>query len=311
MASKFVFLLTLASGAHFLTAADSAQRWAVVAAHASTTANAKVEDRLTDELTAQLTGQPGVLLIDRASIDKVLKEQNFQQSDRSSADTAARIGKLLGVDHMVIVQVYDFTYSANTEQSSGATRTTGTIVLRANAKMVETETAVIRTQPSSSFQESVPISESKQGGQPIRLGGFTIPGGGATKKGGDPKVIEDNERVKATTAVAKDLAGKLSYVNAAAPSAPVAPRSVNAVVAGIANGAVYINQGSATGVKAGDRFQIVREVPLGFDNPTTKKPMTEKKVVCILTIAAASEDSASGGCDGGIPQREDIAASIR
>jgi hypothetical protein len=83
------------------------------------------------------------------------------------------------------------------------------------------------------------------------------------------------------------------------------------MVAGIANGSVYINQGTAAGVKAGDRFQIVREVPLGFDDPATRKPVTEKKAVCVLTVAAASDGGAFGSCEGGIPQREDIATPLR
>jgi hypothetical protein len=271
---------------------------------------------LTDDLTAQLTGLPGVALIDRASIDKILKEQNFQNSDRSSADTAIRIGKLLGVGQMVLVQVYDASYSTHTEQSDSTTRTTGTVVLRANARMIDVETAVIQAQPTSAFQESVPVSETSKS-QGFHYGVLQVPARqkskGGDPKGGDPKVIEDNEWAKASDTVAKDLAGKLAAALPATPAVSAAPpaKMESPLVAGIVNGAIYINRGSTAGIKAGDKFQITREVSLGLTDPATGKPLVQKQRVCVLTIANADESVASGTCQGGLPQSKDVAEPLR
>src|SRR5215471_2959115 len=121
MQAKFVILPALGLIANsFVSGQPAQQRWAIIAAHGpaanSNPGIANAEARVTDDLTAQLTGLPGVALIDRASIDKVLKEQNFQNSDRSSADTAVRIGKLLGVGQMVLVQVFDYSYTTHPDQ---------------------------------------------------------------------------------------------------------------------------------------------------------------------------------------------------
>ena len=121
---------------------------------------ALVESQLADNLTARLAGRPGITLVDRASIDQIIKEQNFQNSDRSSPDTAARIGKLLGVGQIVLVQVVDGSYTQHNETSGSTTQTIGTVVLRANARLIDVETAVILAEPTSSFQDEVSSARS-------------------------------------------------------------------------------------------------------------------------------------------------------
>ena len=289
-------------------ALGQARRLAIVEGNGSLArsnpAFATAESRVTDDLTAKLTGQPGLTLVDRASVDKILKEQNFQNSDRSSSDTAVRIGKLLGVGQIVLVNVYDASYTTHQEGSGGSTRTTGTVVLRANARMIDVETGVILAQPTSSFQDSAVVSETSKS-QGFRYGMINVP---AKQKssGGDPRVIEDNEWAKAGDAVTSDLAAKLSGGVSSAP----APKLASALVAGIANGSVYINQGSTAGVKAGDKFQVIREVSVGLTDPSTGKPIVQKQRVCVLTIVDAQETSASGTCQGGLPQSKDVAEPL-
>jgi hypothetical protein len=310
MQAKFVILPALGLIANsFVSGQPAQQRWAIIAAHGpaanSNPGIANAEARVTDDLTAQLTGLPGVALIDRASIDKVLKEQNFQNSDRSSADTAVRIGKLLGVGQMVLVQVFDYSYTTHPDQSGGKTRTMGTIVLRANARMIDVETGVIRAQPSAAYQDSVEISETTKS-QGFQFGTIRVPPK-QTTHGGDPKVIADNEWAKADNAVVKDLAAKLS----GSIPPPPARKLESALVAGIVNGAVFINRGSTIGIKAGDRFQIIRDVNVGLNDPETGKPMLQKQRVCVLTIERAEESNASGSCQGGLPQAKDVAEPLQ
>jgi hypothetical protein len=266
---------------------------------------ALVESRLTDELTAKLAGRPGLTLVDRASIDRILKEQNFQNSDRSSADTAVRIGKLLGVGQMLLVQVVNASYTQHQEGSGNTVQTIGTVALRANARMVDVETGVILSEPVSSFQDSVQVSETQKS-QGFQFGTMRVPP--KTKvTGGDPKVIQDNEWDKAVDAVTADLATKMTTSIASAPVAAMAPP----LVAGIANGAVYINEGANAGIKAGDRFQVIRSVSVGLNDPTTGQPMVQKQSVCVLTITTVNDANASGSCDGGLPQSKDVAQPMK
>ncbi len=320
MKTRLAFFVVLQLVTVVGLSAQQAQRWAIVAARSTASsqnpATAAEEDRVTDELTAQMTGTPGVVLVDRASIDKVIKEQNSQNSDRFAADTAVRIGKLLGVSQIVLVQVYDFSPGSHQEQSGTTTRVTGSMILRVNARMIDVETAVIRAQPSAVFEESFPISESSQSqGVTLPLGGLgrglSIPPR-KSQSGGDPNIIMNHEKDKATTAVVRELAAKLSGgVSGVAGPIAAAPGFQSALVAGITNGAVYINRGSIAGVVTGGRYQVTRDVSLGLNDPETNKPMTQKQRVCVLTISTATDTIASGTCDGGIPQPRDVVEPIR
>jgi copper chaperone CopZ len=309
MKSRFILILALTAVVGPSILGQPMRRWAVIAAHGpaanSNQGIAQAEARLTDDVTTQLTGVPGVTLIDRASVDRILKEQNFQNSDRSSAETAARIGKLLGVGQIVMVQVSDATYSMHNEQARFKTKTFGTVVLRARARIIDVETGIIQAQPSSAFEESVLISEKSNSQSPIIFGGIRIPQG-QSAGGGDPKVVQNDEWAKASDTVAKDLATKLT----SSMPAPSVPKMEPPLVAGIASGAVYINRGSTVGIKAGDRFQVTRQVSLGFNDPATGQPMLKKQRVCVLTIVSADESSSSGTCQGGLPQPKDVAEPL-
>lgn len=291
--------------------ADPARRIAIVEAGGqpanSNQVIAAAESRLADELNSKLAGQPGVNLVDRASVDRIIKEQNAQFSDRFSADAAVRIGKLLGAQQMVLVHVTDASWSQSQQGSNGNSKTQGTVILRANVRLVDVETAVIMMQPSSFFEESVPLSETSHS-QGFQIGAIHVP---ARQKsnGGDAKVIADNEWAKATDSVTKELAAKLSSSIATAPVAQSAPLS--ALVAGIAGGNVYINQGSNTGVKVGEKFQISRMVDIGLKDPATNQPILKKQQVCVLTIVDVQETNASGTCQGGgLPESKDVAGSM-
>ncbi|MFT4111774.1 CsgG/HfaB family protein [Silvibacterium sp.] len=305
MRVRFVAWVWLLVGVCPLLIGQGSRRLAIMEANGSAARGnpgiAAMEARVSDDLNAKLAGQPGITLIDRASVDKLIKEQNFQNSDRSDANTAARIGKLLGVSQVVLVNVYDASYSTHQDGSNGSSKTTGTMVLRANARLIDVETAVILAQPKSEFQDSVVVGETSKS-QGFNFGAIRVP---AKQKssGGDPKVIQDNETAKAVDSVTTDLATQFKAVIASAPK----PKAAPALVAGIANGSVFINEGAGSGIKAGDHFQVTRTVSVGLTDPTTGQPIVRKQKICVLTISDVEDTNASGTCAGGLPQSKDVA----
>src|SRR5438034_2136968 len=46
--------------------------------------------------------------MERAEVDRILSEQNFQQGARADASTAAKLGRLLGVDAIIIGSITQF-----------------------------------------------------------------------------------------------------------------------------------------------------------------------------------------------------------
>src|SRR5215469_12141843 len=149
--------------------AQPARRIAILSANGKF---GQIETLVSDELTGKLAGSNGVSIIDRASIDKILKEQNFQNSDRSSPDTAARIGKLVGAGQIVLIQVPSGSYTGHQETAGDTTKNIGTVVLQANARIIDVETAVILGQPASSFEDSAVVSETvtKKGSNGVHFG---------------------------------------------------------------------------------------------------------------------------------------------
>ena len=265
---------------------------------------ADLENRVSDGLVGKFAGRPGLSVIDRGSIEKIIKEQNFQNSDRSSPDTAVRIGKLAGVAQIVMVQVDAASYTAQAQKSGNTTTATGTVILQAHARMIDVETAAILTQPSSSFEDHAVIATATEH-KAVNFGAYHKPASQSTE-GDDPKVVETKEVSKAVDAVSTDLAGKLSGTLASAP----APKAEPPLVAGIANGSVYINEGSSAGIKVGNRYQVMRKINVGLNDPKTGQPLTKRIQVCELTVNSVDETNASGTCRGGIPQSNDVAVPI-
>lgn len=271
----------------------------------------QVETMVSDQLTGKLAGNGGVTIIDRASIDKILKEQNFQNSDRSSPDTAARIGKLVGAGQIVLLQVPSASYTGHQETSGDTTKNIGTVVLQANARVIDVETAVILGQPASSFEDSAVVSETvtKKGSNGIHFGAIQTRPTPATHTttGSDPKVVENNEWTKAMNAVTTDLAPQLVKVLSGAPG----PKADLPLIAGIANGSVFIDEGSSSGIKTGDRFQVIRKVDTGLKDPRTQQPITQRKAICVLVVTTVDESNSSGTCQGSLPLSGDVAEPLQ
>lgn len=252
------------------------------------------EGRVTDMLNSKLAGQPGVTLVDRASIDKLIREQDLQNSDRSSPETAAKIGSLLGVGQIVIVNVYAGGFTTKAAPGFAKTKVMGTQTLRANVRLLNVESAAILAQPAAEFEDTALVGEFPNF-PPRPPGPLPV----------DP-ALQEKEWNKACEAVTTDLATKVlaAIANAPGPKLPLAS------VAGIANGSVYIDEGSSAGVKSGDSFQIVRQVDTGLVGKDNK-PILDRKKICVLTIANVNETNSSGSCQGGLPQKNDVAEPVK
>jgi len=63
---------------------------------------------ISDLLVQKLVQDGRYSVIERNALDKILSEQNFSNSDRADAATAAKIGKVLGVDAIIIGSITQF-----------------------------------------------------------------------------------------------------------------------------------------------------------------------------------------------------------
>ena len=78
--------------------------------------NVDVGRGVTDFLVTYLVKDGNYSLIERKALDNILAEQNFSNSDRADSSSAAKIGKLLGVDAMIVGSITQF---GNDTKSTG------------------------------------------------------------------------------------------------------------------------------------------------------------------------------------------------
>jgi len=72
--------------------------------------NVDVGKGISDLLVRHLVQDGTYSVIERKAMDKILGEQNFSNSDRADANSAAKIGRILGVDAIIVGSVTQFGY---------------------------------------------------------------------------------------------------------------------------------------------------------------------------------------------------------
>ena len=70
--------------------------------------NVDVGKGITDLLVKYLVQDGTYSVIERKAMDKIIAEQNFSNSDRANPNSAAKLGKLLGVDAMIVGSITQF-----------------------------------------------------------------------------------------------------------------------------------------------------------------------------------------------------------
>src|ERR1017187_745367 len=63
---------------------------------------------ITDLIVDKLVNDGVYSVIERKEIDKIIREQNFSNSDRADPASAAKIARILGVDAMIIGSITQF-----------------------------------------------------------------------------------------------------------------------------------------------------------------------------------------------------------
>jgi curli biogenesis system outer membrane secretion channel CsgG len=73
-----------------------------------------------DQLITRLVEDGKVKVIERNAIDKLLAEQNLSNSDRTDPQTAAKLGRVLGVDAIILGTITRYDYADTTTGGGGA-----------------------------------------------------------------------------------------------------------------------------------------------------------------------------------------------
>jgi len=253
-------------------------------------------------------------VIERRDINKVLQEQNFSNSDRADASTAAKIGRVLGVDAIIIGDITQFGRDDHTTGAGGALSKwdkygIGNVgvhkakaVVAVTARLIDVNTAEILASESGK-------GESQRSGTNLLGGGGGWGGGG----GGNVDMSSSNFSQtiigEAVNAAVTELATKLGQDSGKMPTQTV---QINGLVADATGNTIVINVGSKGGVHVGDHL-VVSRVARVIKDPATGKPLRSvEEPVGQLQVTSVDEASAVGTFTGtGQPKVGDAVKNVQ
>ncbi len=271
--------------------------------------NQDVGRGISDLLVNQLVNDGTYRVIERQALDKILKEQNFSNSDRADTSTAAKIGKVLGVDTIITGDITQFGRDDQNKNIGGGGGRWGgyglggvgmhkaKAVVEVTARLVDVNTGEI-------------LASATGHGESSRSGSNLLGGGGSGWTGGGGHVDMGSSNFGATIigeAVKGAVTNLATQLDADSGKLPHNTVQVNGVVADATGNSVVINVGSREGVHVGDRLAVTR-VSRVIKDPVTGKPLRSiEDALGQLQITSVDESSAVGTFTGtGQPKVGDV-----
>jgi curli biogenesis system outer membrane secretion channel CsgG len=236
-------------------------------------------------------------IIERKSLDKILAEQNFSNSDRANPTSAAKIGKLLGVDAIIVGSITQFGNDTKSTGLGGAGSAIGGLGLggfsRKNSKAVVALTGrIVDIDTAEILAVAEGKGESKRTSTSLTGGGGSWGGFGAGGVNFGSSDFQATIIGEATKLATEQLSSEVIAGNS---KLQVRTVTVEGLVAAVEGTQVILNVGSKAGVKAGDQLSIER-VSREIKDPATGKVirrMTSNVGVVKVTEVDADSSVAS------------------
>jgi curli biogenesis system outer membrane secretion channel CsgG len=274
--------------------------------------NQDVGKGITDLLVDKLVSDGTYSVIERKMLDKILAEQNFSNSDRADPASAAKIGKILGVEAIIVGSITQFGRDdKSTSVGGGAvggitsrfgiggvSKKESKAVVAVTARMIDTDTAEILASASGKGEST------RSGTSLLGAGGSSSGAGGAGLNMHDSN-FANTILGEAVRAAVDNTAQQLEAKASALPTKVV---SIDGMVADAApDGTIIINVGSSAGIKVGDKLTVKR-VGRKITDPATGKLLRQMEdAIGVLTITEVDAQSAVGKFSGsGTPKVGDV-----
>jgi curli biogenesis system outer membrane secretion channel CsgG len=247
--------------------------------------NVDVGKGIADLLVTDLVKNGSFSIIERKALDKIMAEQNFSNSNRADPASAAKLGKLLGVDAILVGSITQFGNETKKVNLGGSGGNWGGYGLGGighskskanvgiNARLVNVDTGEIIA-VAEGMGESSRSSTSLLGGGGNWHG---FGGGNADFGSSDFQQTIIGESVK----IAVDKVG-------------VRTITVEGVIASVDGGQIVLNVGRKAGVKEGDQLLVVR-VGKEIKDPETGA-VIRRLTTSVGVIRATDVDDSSAVC---------------
>ena len=269
--------------------------------------NQDVGRGVADLLVGRLVQSGVYSVIERKALDKVMAEQNLSNSDRADPNSAAKIGKILGVDAIVVGSITQFGRDdRNTDIGGGALggitsryglggvgRKKAKAMVVLTARLVNTDTAEVLAMASGK-------GESQRTGATLAGAGGSVLGSAVGAVDMTSRNFSDTIIGEAVTQAVAELARDIDQDSNRITAHVV---TIDGLVADVNNGTLVINLGSRSGLRVGDRLKVMR-VGRPIKDPVTGRTIRRvEDEVGTAVITDIDEQSAGARFSGpGTPQ---------
>lgn len=255
--------------------------------------DADIGQGISDLLVTTLVNDGSYSVIERAALNKVLAEQNFSNSERADPTTAARLGKVLGVDAIIVGTITQFGNDSKSTGLGGVGSRLGggalgganfkstKAVVEINARMIDVDTAEILAVASGK-------GESKRTSTSLTGGGGTWRGFGA---GGVNFGSSDFQQTIIGEAVKQAVDEMGRGVITSQSRLHMRAVEVTGLVADVDGNTMVLNVGRRAGVKVGDRLTVERAGREIKDPATGRVIRRVTSSVGIVRITEADDES--------------------
>jgi curli biogenesis system outer membrane secretion channel CsgG len=268
--------------------------------------DADVGKGIADLLVTRLVNDGVYSVIERKALDKIINEQNFSNSDRANPDTAAKIGRILGVDAIIVGSITQFGRDDKTQGVGGGAmggltgrfgiggvgKRQAKAVVGISARMVSTDTA-----------EILAVAEGK--GQSTRSGVSLLGAGGSSGGAGGGAFDMSSKNFGDTIlgeAVGQAVTNVATQLDDSASRLPTQVLQISGLVADVSGNTLILNVGSKAGVKVGDLLGVFRQGRQIKDPATGKVLKTIETKLGDLTITEVEDTSSTGTYTGQPPK---------
>ena len=265
-------------------------------------ANQDIGKGITDLLVQRLVERGTYSVIERKALDKILHEQNFSNSDRADSTTAAKLGRILGVDAIITGSITQFGRDdqnrtiggsgigglAGRYGLGGVSTKSSKAVVAITTRMINTDTAEI-------------LAAVTGRGESARSGASLVGSGGSWANAGSG-VIDMGASNFANTilgeAVNQAVANVAQQLDSKATQLPNRKVELDGMVADVSGSQLILNIGSKAGVKVGDHLEVRRKQREITDPATGKVLRRIEDKVGEVVITEVDEQSSVGRYSG-------------
>ena len=265
---------------------------------------------IADMLVTQMVRNGTYSVVERKQLDRILHEQNFQQSGRADASTAAQLGRILGVDAIIIGSVTQFGRDDKKLGVGGGVRVGGVgiggIGRRSSKAVVGIDARIIDIRTAEILGVATGFGESKRSGATL-VGGAAVGGvaaGGAfdmSSSNFGSTILGEATRLAVDSLMTELVGASTKIVETVA--------AISGLVADVSGSELIINVGTSGGVRVGTEYPVVRPGREIKDPATGRVLRRMTSAVGKIKITSADETSAVGTLSGGAGQVGDCVGS--